>query len=62
MGCVSRWEKTQGVSERWVQGSPFTEISAFHTQLVNDDLWLVFHLLPVEVDPVSIKFGEEELL
>lgn len=62
MGCVSRWEKTQGVSERWVQGSPFAEISAFHTQLVNDHLWLGFHLLPVEAEPVSVKFGEEALL
>lgn len=39
-----------------------TGISAFHTQLVNDALWVVFYLLPVDTDSVSvgrelIKFG-----
>lgn len=51
-----------GSERKMGTGRPFTEISAFHTQLVNDGLWFVFHLLPVEVDPVSVKFGEEELL
>lgn len=31
-----------------------TGISAFHTQLVNDALWVVFYLLPIETDPVSV--------
>lgn len=38
-----------GMSGWWVQGSLFTRISAFHTQLVNNALWVVFHLWPVEV-------------
>lgn len=43
------------MSRRWVQGSPFTGISsAFHAQLVSDALWVIFHLLPVEADPVSL--------
>ena len=44
-----------------------TGITAFHTQLVSDVLWVVFRLLPVEVDPVSwgldlIKSGGESPL
>lgn len=42
-------------SGRWVQGSFFTRISAFHTQLVNNALWVVFHSLSVEADPVYVR-------
>lgn len=55
------WARVWGVwvggrmSGKWLQGSPFTGISAFHRQLVNDALWVIFHLLPVEEDPVSVR-------
>lgn len=48
-------DSTGETSGRWVQGSLFTGISAFHTQLVNNALWVVFHLLCVEADPVSVR-------
>jgi hypothetical protein len=35
-------------------GCPFTGISAFHTQLVNDSVWVVFHLLPVGANLASV--------
>lgn len=56
VGCVSGWETAWGrTSGRWVQGSLYSRISAFHTQLVNNALWVVFHLLPVEADPISVR-------
>lgn len=45
--------KHRAVSRRWVQGSSFNGISAFHTQLISDTLWVLFLLLLAGTDPLE---------
>lgn len=55
MRCVSRWEEAQGDEWELSTGTSLQlELVLFTRSLVNDAQWVIFHLLPVEADLVSV--------